>query len=358
VAGVSARPGFFAGLAAGLLRPSALTVGVALAAAALTLAVGLRSADEALLRSAQLAVDPTDDYAFLAAAALRLPPPPGAVVVLGSSALREAITDPAALATAAGVPVAALWTAGGLSHLELLTLVDRLPPDPRRLTLVELSERNLSLGATEAQALLDRPRLPLDGPTQDAAAARAGLRPPRREAALALRHPTFFLARLPALTRLGQPPPAPIQHQIEALALARPEDEARWARRLAGWWAELPAESARNTMLYADLVAALKAKGGAVLLVAAPRNPSIVAAAAAMPGATGGPAAAQAARAAAAQAAGAALVDPATGLDLRPEDYADYAHLVRPTARARFTAALGNAARAAAPPARPPGRRP
>ena len=30
---MSARPGFFAGLAAGLLRPSALTVGVALAAA-------------------------------------------------------------------------------------------------------------------------------------------------------------------------------------------------------------------------------------------------------------------------------------------------------------------------------------
>ena len=37
------------------------------------------------------------------------------------------------------------------------------------------------------------------------------------------------------------------------------------------------------------------------------------------------------------------VVDPAAELGLRPEDYADYAHLVRPTARARFTMAVGAA---------------
>ncbi|MBL8618231.1 MAG: hypothetical protein JNM72_21640, partial [Deltaproteobacteria bacterium] len=323
---MSPVPGFIAGLRTGLLRPSGLSLGLAALTAALTLLLGLRAADEDLLRSGRLAVDPVDDYAFLTAAALRPPPPPGAVVVLGSSALREAIADPAALATAAGAPVAALWTAGGLSHLELLVLVEHLPVDPGRLTLLELSERNLSLGAAEAQALLDRPRLPLDSPAQDAAAARAGLRPPRRSAALALRHPGFFLARLSTLLRRG-PAPLPIQHQVEALAPARPADYLRWARRLAGWWADLPAESHRNTALYVDLVEALRARGGAVLLVAAPRNPRVVAEAA--QGDPGGPAAAEAARAAVAQAAGASLVDPAAGVGLKPEDYADYAHLVR-----------------------------
>ena len=332
---------FGAGLRRGALLPSPLALGTALLTALATVLAAVTFIDERALKGDWMATFDGDDFAFLAGAAERATDDDDGpeLLILGSSALREAIEGPAQLGQITGFRRVATLTAGGLTHLEALQLIDHLAPNPGRLVLLELSERGLSMDTAESQGLIDAPRLPLDGPTFDAAVAAAGLRPraPRFEA-LALRHARFFLARPQALRNLLNGPPQALFHQADQLKTASAADWDRWERRLAGWYRALPAEADRNTLLYVKLIEGLRARGGRVALVEAPRNPALVERALRAEGAEAGFRDGQGRAQALADAVRAPRWRPAAGI--LAQDYVDYAHITTASGRARFTEAL------------------
>lgn len=342
----SALRDFFVGLRHGALRPSPLALGLALLCAALSLGAAAALIDERALRGDWMATFDGDDYAFLAGAALRGATAPARpeLVLIGSSALREAVSSPEGLAQITGYPSARALTAGGLSHIEALQLVDQLSPNPTRVVVLELSERCLAMGLAESQALIDAPRLPLDGPTFEAGVAAAGLRPRApRSSRLALRHARFFLARPQALRNLLDGPPGFAYHQADRLQAASAEDWARWERRLVGWYRALPAEAERNTLLMVKLIEGLRARGGRVALVEPPRHPGLVERALKAEGGEAGFREGQQRARALAAAVGAPLWRPARGVPA--QEYVDYAHIATPLGRQRFTEALASAIR-------------
>lgn len=336
---------FGAGLRRGALRPSPLALGIALLTALLTVLAAVTYIDERALKGDWMATFDGDDFAFLAGAAERATDDAKdegpELLILGSSALREAIEGPAQLGQVTGFLRVQSLTAGGLTHLEALQLIDHLAPNPGRLVLLELSERSLSMDSAESQGLIDAPRLPLDGPTFDAAVAAAGLRPraPRFEA-LALRHARFFLARPQAVRNLLNGPPQALFHQADHLKTASAADWDRWERRLVGWYRALPAEADRNTLLYVKLIEGLRARGGRVALVEAPRNPALLERALRAEGAEAGFREGQRRAQALADAVGAPRWRPAKGIPA--QDYVDYAHIITASGRGRFTEALAS----------------
>ena len=347
----AAHLAFGAGLRRGALSPSPLALGIALLTALLTGLAAITFIDERALKGDWMATFDGDDFAFLAGAAERgtadakdtkdAKDEGPELLIIGSSALREAILSPQQLGQITGIGRVQTLTAGGLTHLEALQLVDHLAPNPGRLVLLELSERGLSMDTAESQGLIDAPRLPLDGPTFDAAVAAAGLRPraPRFEA-LALRHARFFLARPQAIRNLLNGPPQALFHQADHLKTASAADWDRWERRLVGWFRALPTEADRNTLLYVKLIEGLRARGGRLALVEAPRNPALLERALRAEGAEAGFREGQRRAQALADAVRAPRWRPAKGIPA--QDYVDYAHIITASGRTRFTEALAS----------------
>lgn len=305
-----------------------------------------RAIDEDVFARGLLASFPGDDFAYLAQDSVALARSPvGApveVVILGSSAAREALDTREALARATGGRTAVrLLVAGALLPIEMLALVDRLPRDRAFLVVLEVSERNLGLPPAAAQALLTEPRLPLRSALQEAAAARLGLRPRARwTSALFLDQAPFFLARPHALLNLVRPAPEARFHQVDGMPAPTPAEWGRVARRVRDWLRRYPGNAAWNEQVYGELVHAVRSRGGEVVFHEATRNPRTVAEAV-----TDAEAAAAHAAYRARVPAFAAELDVAwwsVGEEaaLGAADFVDYAHLRPGDGRRRYTETL------------------
>jgi len=309
--------------------------------------------DEALVASGRMVTFESDDYAAVAAEALRLrespAPSPTSVVVISASSTREAISSPDQLADEvarrAGVrghtirPV--MFTAGAIAPVEALALSDWLPDDFSGVVVIALSARLLGFTADELQALVSKPRLPLRSPTLDAALPALGLTPRGHWSRnFFLDNSSFFLARPAALKSLRGKPPRPRFHQIGGLPDPTPEEWARLARRVRDWLLRYEAGRERNLALYARLAARLQERGAEVAFVQSPRNPDVQARAMEDPAVAAAWETYRADVRRFADEVGAAFWDPGEAVRLAPDEFKDYSHLDRQGARERFTQAL------------------
>lgn len=328
----------------GLTQPSLPALVGALLVALGMLVWCARVLDERVIASARFAVHEGDDYAFVAASSLT--PTPAGIVLMASSSGREALADPFTLERlvvqhggVASAPVRLLM-AGGLYHLEMLALVERLPVGSSVLGL-EVSERNLGLPVDEAQGLLDAPRVPLRSALLDAAVARAGLHPrPVRTEVFFFDQARFFLARPQALLALGRPPPAPLLHQADRMPPPDPAEWTRLVRRVTDWLRRYPENAARNEQLYGELVRAAQARGARVVLIEALRNPWVVEQARKDPEAAAAWDLYRARMPELAQSLGVEWWRLDGDASLQARDFIDYAHLRSGDARYRYTEAL------------------
>lgn len=204
---------------AGLTEPSTGAVAGALGVALACLVLCMALLTPALVADGMLVTWPGDDYAALAADVLRssaAPRPVVNVVLIGSSASREAIEQPHRveldLARALGVPPRTVrlrvFTAADLAAIEALAVVEQLPDGFADLVVVEVSARNVAVCPERLRALHRAPRLPFDGARAEDFLVEAGLVTPRwRTGNYFLDHHGFFLARPDALKYLHRPPP-------------------------------------------------------------------------------------------------------------------------------------------------------
>lgn len=296
---------------------------------------------------------PVDDHAALAAACLRLArgePSPLEVVLIGSSASREALEQPHAvafgLAAELGVRPKAVQAhglfAGDLRPVELLSLADCLPPALDGLVVLSISPQALSEPEAELDRLLQAPRLPLSSEALEGWMQAQGRPAPRHTGLPMVDHPAFFLARPQALGQLVRATPVePAFHQVDEMAL--PSQDA-WEElivpRLQEWVARYPERSEANLGLYAAMIQDLQRRGAKVALQDAPRNPDALAQALRDPADRAMLDRYEADVAAFAEAHGAAWIQPQRGLTLSGQDFLDHSHIRTPEGRGLWTQAL------------------
>lgn len=296
---------------------------------------------------------PVDDYAALAAECLslqRAPMPVLPVVLIGSSASREALVDTHALSVKLGrelklppheVSVHGLF-AGDLRPVEMLALTACLPEGFDGLVLASISPQVLSEPESEIERLLAKPRLPLRSEAQRAWAEAHG-HPGRAPTGVPLLDaPGFFLARPQALLNHRHAlPPKPEFHQIENL----PDPSAQaWTQlivpRLRAWVKDYPERHAQNLSLYAALLEDLRARGAVAALEDAPRNPKALEQALAEPAERAVLDRYEADVAEFTENQGAAWLQPMAGLGLGGAAFKDHSHIDDWAAREAWTEAL------------------
>ncbi len=333
----------------GLLRPTAGTLSASLVVALVGVAGWSARLGEADLAQGWSVQSWDDEFAALAGEVCRMrqqPPPAGGTWVIGSSATREALSSPEALAGALRRygkrgPVR-LFAAGGLYAEEALVLVEALPIAEGDLVLIELSARNLALPADELQGLLTDPRLPLHGVALDRVAQAQGLVPTRRVAGSSLlSYPAFWLPRMGGLVHLLVGAPEVDLHLVDRLGPVHADRALALAARLGDWARRCGEAADLHRATYRAIGAELQRKGARLVLLEAPRNPAMWAAqVAAEPGLE---AAAEACLAAVETDLGRPRIDPIRGADLPPGAFRDHAHLGDAGARRIYTAALAAA---------------
>lgn len=278
---------FFAELWRGLVGPSlAALLGAGLVSLA-TLGLCLRLITPELLLSGFFVTFSGDDEASLTAAALSSEQTPVnrmELALMGSSASREALESVhgVELRVASSLDLEPrdvtfrALTAGALTHVNAVALVDRLPKDFQGLIVLEISERNVSLSLREATDPIEGPRLPLDSELFDEAMVKLGVETPRRTGVLFLDHYRFFLARPGAIARLWRGPVEPAFHQIESFPAPTETEWVEIERRSTDWTRDYPERAPINLELYRWLIEHLLARPGVgVALLQAPRNPDI-----------------------------------------------------------------------------------
>ena len=164
--------------------------------------------------------DERDEYARLTTIGLRLQnagPPSAAVVLLGASAMREAISDAGdierliAVRSGRSVPVYDLM-AGGLDLWQTSALIGCLGRGFTGVVVLGVSPGRLARDRDGLAMLLENPRLGLHSAGFDEEVRLAGLAVPRRTGVYFLDHFRFFVARRWSLLRVVKGPAEPMRH--------------------------------------------------------------------------------------------------------------------------------------------------
>lgn len=296
-----------------------------------------------------LMTSPSDEYAYLTHRSLRYglePPAEPMVVLIGSSNLREAITDEPDIEQRLEAETgrrfsAAVMAAGGLTHWDAMMLLDQFRGGARGIVLLEISSRMLARGRAQLTGTYERPRLALRSPTLEDEATRVGSAARDGTGSYFVDFRRFFLARPKAMANALSGAPRRKLHMTDTW---RPPTDAEWEGRIipnAGRWVSEYAEHSRaNLDAIERLIVALRDGWWRVAIVVAQDNPRVEREVLADQAAANAMTAFRADLDDLSRRAGTPvwwLREPAS---LAEADYFDHTHLIGPEPRARFTEAL------------------
>src|SRR5579859_2954031 len=147
--------------------------------------------------AAMLAQDRLDDYEFGTTDALRLmqnPPRGPHVALIGTAAMREALTADSDIASRLSMPVIDFMS-GGQSGIEMAAFADSLGADFQGVVVLGVSFSRLAADSSELAKLVEEPRLAFTSTAADAEIRAAGFTPPARTGNYFLDNYKFFVAR-------------------------------------------------------------------------------------------------------------------------------------------------------------------
>lgn len=189
-----------------------------------------------------------------------------AIVLVGSSAMREAITTPHELKQRVPEYDWHILTAGDLYLVEMAQVVSSLPRDLSGLLLLEISMRLLSTDEDTTQKILYKPRFPTQNWLFSSQMSWLGYTP-----GMGLGRATFYLSRW----NWHQPMHVPNElwdfHQVDHLI----SEQTEWTRSLAkgeSWLNDLPTFVQDNLKLV-RMIQNLAPPDIKIRLVQSPRNP-------------------------------------------------------------------------------------
>lgn len=294
-------------------------------------------------------LDERDEFPSLTAGALKIAvdPPDGIdAVIIGDSAIREAVTDPADLErlinqkTNRPVHVKFL-AAGGLTQWGMIGVSDAIREHVKGVVLLEISPMNLGRPPEEAGDFTRVVALPSEAYRDEVRAA--GVRPPPGVGNYFLDNYRFFVARPAAVGNLFQGPVQSQQHQEEHKVPWSDKDWKRSFGRIWNWTASYDGNAARNLAIYRRMIERLRKNPDITVVlykcIENPRNISQW---------RDKPAILDAVRKYDADVAawrrkmtpGVPLLDIGAEAQLVPEDFWDSFHMMDDKARARFTSKL------------------
>ena len=183
--------------------------------------------------AAILAQDPLDDYQFGTSQALRLlqaPPKGPHVALIGTAAMREALTSDgdieSRLAGALGRSMPVIdFMSGGQSGIEMAAFAESLGRDFEGVVVLGVSFSRLAADSSELAKLVEEPRLAFVSPAGDTEIRAAGFKGPARTGNYFIDNYKFFVARYrPALWHLisGERP-----EHVTRTYLGRPAADAK-----------------------------------------------------------------------------------------------------------------------------------
>jgi hypothetical protein len=302
----------------------------------------------------RFADNPQDEFPFVKARALQVARDPAAaqpyrVVLIGDSAIGEAITSPRDLQrriqrrVKQHVVVTPL-IAGGLDQLEAVDLCAMIRDHMRGQVILQISPYHLTLIHTHE--MYEKALTGIGIETQDMSDEfhTAGFRRPIYFHNFFLRNHDFMLARTSAFMRLLRPMPDPtlLLHSEK-----RDSSEARFQRDAKNTYLAtkaLKAKSEANVAMYRRIIEPLKARGIQVALLESPANPRLQK----MDG-TGNRGIPTADRKAyrtirdkLVADTGTSLWDMARRVHFSTKDFLDYIHIGKQSARVKYTQALAD----------------
>jgi hypothetical protein len=330
----------------GLLGGSPLAAAVTAAVAALWIALVPVALTPALVRGADerlLMIASWDEYGLLTARALHMadrPRRPDEVILLGTSVLLEGVSSPADLAedleTGLGrpVPVYSL-SASGQTPIDYVAMLDAVGPTRGLVVLTPA----FAYPPDEYPERIAAPRFGFRSAWMDATLRELGATPTPPSGVFAFDNLAFFVNRFPYAMRnalLG--PPMYLPHAHIGHEKFHGADPAQLLDRMLALYRRLDKNFEVNARIFEDIVAHVRADGGAVVFVAGTVNPDYRAA-------VSTPEVVEFDRrlASFAERLGVPCLDVQPEADLHPDDFNDVVHLDRMDAMQRYTAALSRA---------------
>ena len=189
------------------------------------------------------------------------------VVLIGSSALREAITTPDELEFERSDLNWHILTAGDLFPVEIAQVVSELPDDMIGTLMLEVSLRALSVSKMLTQQLIIKPRLPYQNWRFQKSVIRLGYSPSLEVSRLA-----FYLSRWDMTFPSHVPKERWWFHQVELISTS----SLNWQKRVDNkrtMLEQLPANLESNLNMYKQIVS-LAPPNMNVVFVSSPRNPA------------------------------------------------------------------------------------
>jgi hypothetical protein len=273
---------------AGLLRPSPLAAGVAVALTLLAMlaAVGTITAD-ALARASRtrLAIH-SEDYDAVATSSVlafaRAPRPSSVLVVLGGSTTRASLLEEdlrRVVEQSVGAGVVLKLCTSRQSLWDSIILAEQLPPGLSGYAVVGVGPSLFSMGDDTLTALGEQPRLGVRSESFDRARAARGGRVGPRTGIYAIDNAPFLLARRAALVKtvVGRAPTPYVDsvYQAESSVVGARGWKTR-AERVAERYPLVERNWAANAALLERLIDTLERAGLNVVLVETPVNPRFV----------------------------------------------------------------------------------
>ena len=226
---------------------------------------------------------PRDSYAYVAAETLRLASTEYAnpsVILVGSSAMREAISDVTdvknALSKRLGCTIDVYrLTAEGLNLWEISSVVDLLDDKAQGLLVVGISPKQLAYDKKYLEYSARVPRLTFDTQAYWNSLDAEGLKRPQRCGVFFIDHYRFFLARPSALLNLVRGPIQLRHHRAEDWRIATGEAFKRACQLRMRWKETYDERHGANLAVYERMMAEIeKREGLELVLLDAVRNPS------------------------------------------------------------------------------------
>ena len=201
------------------------------------------------------------------------PHPDPQVLIIGSSALREALQYPKMiipkLSRINSTSVLRVLTAGDLNQVEMGQLITLLPENTHGVLFLEISERLLSLSPRQAQILVSKSRLPFASLSYQKLLIKQGLRP-----SFIPNLGGFYASRVQASWTKIAPKEEWRFHQV-GLEGKHPKSEyPKLVKRLTKWSSLSLQHGDWNQAFFERLLQEVP-KGLKVIFILPPRNPEI-----------------------------------------------------------------------------------
>jgi hypothetical protein len=229
----------WAALASGLLKPSLVAAIIALVSCGgAIIAADLLITEDSMMGpdAAVYAQDPLDDYCYATSDALRFlrhPPTGDHVALIGTAAMREALETDQQIAGriergyGKAIPVIDFMS-GGQSGIEMAALADSLGRDYQGVVVLGISFSRLAADSSELGTLVREPRLAFISPAGDAEIRAAGFEPPHRTGNYLIDNYKFFVARYRSILWHLISGTRPL-HDSRTYLGRPPADEKQWA---------------------------------------------------------------------------------------------------------------------------------